>query len=99
MSSGVRRHRSTLRHSASRGAMVGAACTFHRSPSEATLKLPPFQYHRAFSAEEAIELLAELGDEAKILAGGQSLIPLLSFRLARPSHLIDVNAVAELAVV
>jgi CO/xanthine dehydrogenase FAD-binding subunit len=60
------------------------------------MKAPPFAYARAESAEEAVALLAEAGDEAKILAGGQSLVPLLNFRLARPSVLVDVNPLAEL---
>jgi carbon-monoxide dehydrogenase medium subunit len=63
------------------------------------MKLPPFEYHVAESVEEATGLLAEWGDEAKVLAGGQSLIPLLSFRLARPAYLIDVNPIAELQVI
>ena len=63
------------------------------------MKLPPFEYHLADSVDDAIGLLAELGEDAKVLAGGQSLIPLLSFRLARPAHLIDVNPVAELAYI
>ena len=54
------------------------------------MKPAPFAYHRAGSVDEAIDLLAELGGEAKLLAGGQSLIPLMNFRLARPRHLIDV---------
>jgi aerobic carbon-monoxide dehydrogenase medium subunit len=55
------------------------------------VKLPPFQLHRPTSREEAIALLADLGDDAVVLAGGQSLIPALALRLAHPSHLIDVN--------
>jgi aerobic carbon-monoxide dehydrogenase medium subunit len=56
-----------------------------------------FEYHRASSIDEACRLLDELGDDAKILAGGQSLIPLLKLRFAAPAHLIDVNAIAELS--
>jgi len=63
------------------------------------MKLPPFEYHLAESVEDAVGLLGELGDEAKVLAGGQSLVPLLSFRLARPAHLVDVNAIAELSYI
>jgi carbon-monoxide dehydrogenase medium subunit len=63
------------------------------------MKLPPFEHHLAGSVEEVIGLLAEWGDEAKVLAGGQSLIPLLSFRLARPAHLIDINAISELSYI
>src|SRR4051812_28671706 len=61
------------------------------------VKPPLFEYHAATSVEEAVSLLAEHGDEAKVLAGGQSLMPLLSLRLARPAHLVDVNGIAELA--
>src|SRR5215472_2537523 len=57
------------------------------------LKPASFAYHRAGSVPEAIALLAELGDEAKILAGGLSLVPMMNFRLARPSALIDVTRV------
>jgi len=63
------------------------------------VKLPPFEYHLAGSVEEAVGLLSQWGDEAKVLAGGQSLVPLLAFRLARPAHLIDVNAIADLAYI
>jgi aerobic carbon-monoxide dehydrogenase medium subunit len=55
-----------------------------------------FDYMVAHSVEEAVALLDQHGDEAKILAGGQSLIPLLRFRLARPSILIDINRVEGL---
>jgi aerobic carbon-monoxide dehydrogenase medium subunit len=60
------------------------------------MKPPPFAYHRPTSVEEAARLLAELGDEAKVVAGGQSLVPLLNFRLAAPGHLVDINAIAGL---
>jgi aerobic carbon-monoxide dehydrogenase medium subunit len=50
-----------------------------------------FEYHRPDSLEEALRLLAELGDEAKVLAGGQSLIPVMKLRLAAPAHLIDIG--------
>ena len=50
-----------------------------------------FEYHRPDSLEEALQLLAEHGDEAKILAGGQSLIPVMKLRLAAPAHLIDIG--------
>ena len=61
------------------------------------MKPPPFDYIAATSLEEALTALAEGGDEAKVLAGGQSLIPLMSMRLAHPELLIDVNGVEELA--
>ncbi len=63
------------------------------------MKPPPFEYHAPTALEEALDLLAELGDEAKVLAGGQSLVPLLNFRLARPAHLVDLNRIADLAYV
>ena len=60
------------------------------------MKPPPFEYHAPETVEEALALLAEYGDEAKVLAGGQSLVPLLNFRLVRPARLIDLNRIAEL---
>jgi carbon-monoxide dehydrogenase medium subunit len=63
------------------------------------VKPPLFEYHRAASTDEVVALLAEHADEAKVLAGGQSLVPLLSLRLARPAHLIDINRVADLATI
>jgi carbon-monoxide dehydrogenase medium subunit len=63
------------------------------------MKPPPFGYHSAGSVDEAVALLTELGDEAKLLAGGQSLVPLLNLRLARPEHLIDINGLGDLASV
>ena len=51
----------------------------------------PFSYHRAQSLGEATKLLHQLGEEARVIAGGQSLIPLMKMRLARPSALIDIN--------
>jgi CO/xanthine dehydrogenase FAD-binding subunit len=61
------------------------------------VKPPPFEYHAPESLAEALDLLAQLGDDAKVLAGGQSLLPLLNLRLARPAHLVDINAVQELS--
>jgi CO/xanthine dehydrogenase FAD-binding subunit len=62
------------------------------------MKPPPFRYERPETIEEAAALLAEHGDEAKVLAGGQSLVPVLNFRLLRPAVLVDVNRVAALGV-
>jgi carbon-monoxide dehydrogenase medium subunit len=59
----------------------------------------PFDYVRAQSAEEAIAALAEHGDEAKLLAGGMSLLPLMKLRLATPAMLVDVGRVRELSYV
>jgi carbon-monoxide dehydrogenase medium subunit len=61
------------------------------------MKLPPFAYEAPATVAEAIELLAENEDEASVLAGGQSLIPLLALRLARPELLIDINGISELS--
>jgi aerobic carbon-monoxide dehydrogenase medium subunit len=61
------------------------------------MKLPPVEYEAPATVSEALELLAEHLDEASVLAGGQSLIPLLAMRLARPEVLIDINGIAELA--
>lgn len=58
------------------------------------VKPAPFTYHRPRTRAEVDGLLARLGDEAKILAGGQSLIPILNMRLAAPAHLIDINRLA-----
>lgn len=60
------------------------------------MKPASFEYHRAYTPDEVVELLDELGEDAKILAGGQSLAPMMNFRLARPSALVDVNPVAGL---
>lgn len=60
------------------------------------MKPAPFAYRRASAIEEVLSCLSELGDEAKILAGGQSLVPLMSFRLASPTYLIDVNPLDSL---
>lgn len=63
------------------------------------MKPPPFDYMRVGSVSEALGALAEHGDEAKILAGGQSLVPMMNFRLAAPRLLIDINRVVELATI
>lgn len=60
------------------------------------MKPPAFDYVRPASPEEAVEALARAGGDGKILAGGQSLMPMLNFRLLRPSVLVDINRVAAL---
>jgi carbon-monoxide dehydrogenase medium subunit len=60
------------------------------------MKLPPFAYKAPETLEEVLDLLGEHGDEAKLIAGGQSLVPLLAMRLARPELLVDLNGVAGL---
>ena len=61
------------------------------------MKLPRFEYHSPDTIDEVLALLAEHGDEAKVMAGGQSLVPLLAMRLARPTHVVDVNRVSGLS--
>ena len=59
----------------------------------------PFDYVRAGSADEALSLIAEHGDEAKFLAGGHSLLPLMKLRLAQPSVLVDIGRLSELSYI
>jgi len=63
------------------------------------MKPAPFEYHRPASVEEALALLAEHGYEAKLLAGGQSLVPAMNFRLSTPAVLIDLNRIPGLDVI
>jgi len=63
------------------------------------MKPPPFRYLRPATVDEAVEVLAALGDDGKVLAGGQSLVPMLNMRLAAPANLVDINLVAGLAYV
>ena len=57
---------------------------------------PAFEYHRPTDLASAVGLLAQLGDEARVIAGGHSLIPMMKLRMAEPAHLVDLQAVAEL---
>ena len=61
------------------------------------MKPAPFKYIAARSLEQALALKAEFGDEANFLAGGQSLMPTLNFRLSQPAVLIDINPLKECA--
>jgi carbon-monoxide dehydrogenase medium subunit len=61
------------------------------------MKPSRFTYHAPRDLGEALQLLAEHGDEAKVLAGGQSLLPLLNFRMASPEHLVDINRLPDLS--
>ncbi len=63
------------------------------------MKPPPFEYYAPASLEEALALMAEHGWDAKPLAGGQSLIPMMNFRLAQPEVLVDLNGIAELGYI
>jgi aerobic carbon-monoxide dehydrogenase medium subunit len=61
------------------------------------VKPPPFRYHAPDTLEAALVLLAEHGDDAKVMSGGQSLGPLLALRLARPGVIVDIGRVPGLA--
>jgi carbon-monoxide dehydrogenase medium subunit len=59
----------------------------------------PFGYERASSVEGALEALQRLGSEARVIAGGHSLLPMMKLRLANPEHLVDINDIADLAYI
>ena len=63
------------------------------------MKPPPFEYYNPNTVDEALSLLAEHGYDAKPLAGGQSLIPIMNFRLAQPAVLVDLNNISELSYI
>jgi CO/xanthine dehydrogenase FAD-binding subunit len=63
------------------------------------MKPAPFEYHAVSSLDAALELLEQYGEDAKILAGGQSLVPMMNFRLVRPKYLIDINYVGSLSYI
>lgn len=63
------------------------------------MKPAPFEYYAPTTVEQALAHLAEHGDEAKVLAGGQSLVPMMNFRLVQPSVLVDLNAIPDLAFI
>ncbi|MEO8358029.1 MAG: xanthine dehydrogenase family protein subunit M [Chloroflexota bacterium] len=63
------------------------------------MKPAPFQYHVPHSIEEAVLLLRDHEDDAKLLAGGQSLVPAMNFRVVQPARLIDLNRIAELSYI
>jgi aerobic carbon-monoxide dehydrogenase medium subunit len=60
------------------------------------VKPPAFAYHRPSSVSDALDCLRTLDGDVRLLAGGQSLVPMLNFRLARPDHLVDLNGLSEL---
>lgn len=60
------------------------------------MKPAPFKYYDPESLTEALDLMAEYGDDAKVMAGGQSLIPLLNFRLAQPGVIVDLNRISNM---
>ena len=61
------------------------------------MKPAVFDYYDPTSLEEALSLMSEFGDQARPLAGGQSLVPLMNFRLLRPAHVVDLNRIGELS--
>ena len=63
------------------------------------MKPAPFEYHAPRSVDQALELMREHSDETKILAGGQSLVPAMNFRVVQPSVLVDINRVSELSYI
>jgi carbon-monoxide dehydrogenase medium subunit len=63
------------------------------------LKPAKFEYHKPETLEEALALLSEYGDEARIIAGGQSLVPMMNMRLAQPGHLVDINNIEGLSYI
>lgn len=63
------------------------------------MKPPAFVYHAPSTLDEALDVLAQVGGDGKVLAGGQSLVPLLNMRLAAPGHLVDINRIGELDTV
>src|SRR2546421_476681 len=63
------------------------------------MKPPAFRYHRPATVGDALAVLAEVGSDGKVLAGGQSLVPVLNMRLAAPGHLVDINRLRDLAYV
>src|SRR5260370_38265361 len=60
---------------------------------EETMIPGPFSYHRPATVADAVKLLSSLGDEARPLAGGHSLIPMMKLRLATPDHLVDLHGI------
>src|SRR5204863_7544590 len=66
------------------------------SRQKAEVTPAPFEYHVPATVADAVGLLRDFGDEAKVLAGGQSLVPIMALRLARFDHVVDLNRVAEL---
>jgi aerobic carbon-monoxide dehydrogenase medium subunit len=68
-------------------------------PGPAVVKSAPFEYHAPETVDEVVDLLGRFGDDAKVIAGGQSLVPLMALRLARFDHLVDLNRIPDLRCV
>ena len=80
--------------------MPAYKCGMHAcNPDGVAMKPAPFGYHRVFSAAEAVDHLSAYEGTAQVLAGGQSLAPMLNMRLLRPDALIDINGIEDLAAV
>src|SRR3954452_15839385 len=84
--------------SSAAASFAGAGAYRTRVPEGPRLKPPPFQYHNPRTLQQALQNLTGL-DNARLLAGGQSLMPMLNMRLATPDHLIDLAGVEGLAYV
>src|SRR5688500_126422 len=69
---------------------------YHPAGPRRDVKAAPFEYHAPETEDEVTALLADHGDDAKVLAGGQSLLPLMALRLATPALLVDITRVAAL---
>lgn len=63
------------------------------------MKNPPFSYHRPATLDQALELLADIGDDSKIMSGGQSLLPVMAIRLSHPEHIIDISRIEGLSTI
>src|SRR5262249_37939475 len=88
------------RHDHARLARTGVADDLGRSWPGGPVMIPAaFDYVRASSTDEAVAALAEHGDDAKLLAGGHSLLPLMRLRLATPAVLVDIGRVSDLSYV
>src|SRR5713226_1935266 len=78
----------------------GRSSTRRKRKGEENMSIPAaFDYHPATSVDEAIRLLREYGDDAKLLAGGHSLLPTMKLRLAQPGHLIDLGKISGLSYI
>src|SRR5579863_9393219 len=89
------------RHQAHRHAAQARENLARHPGSEKGLTMFPaqFEYHRAASVKDALALLKQFGDDAKLLSGGHSLLPMMKLRLAQPTHLIDIARVADLRTI
>ena len=96
-----RRYRKVGRQKKGQGRLATTlrSARHRRSFQECLVKPSSFEYHRAASVQEAIHLLDTRGEDAKLIAGGQSLVPMMNFRLARPTALVDIGRIPGLSYV